>query len=69
MTDEEVLPPREGTVYGRRTQGPLNDVYADYMHVTCPDCGAEPDAYCINEVTKLPRKIPCPNRIRAVDHG
>jgi hypothetical protein len=42
---------------------PIPAAYADCIHLTCQQCGAEPSDYCTNPVNGLHRGTPCWTRI------
>jgi len=43
------------------------EAYDDCIHVPCPRCQAERDAYCRNPMTDRPAQVPCLQRLRAAE--
>jgi len=43
------------------------EAYDDCIHVPCPRCQAERDAYCRNPMTNRPAQVPCLQRLRAAE--
>ncbi len=43
------------------------EAYDDCIHVPCPRCQAERDAYCRNPVIDRPAQVPCLQRLRAAE--
>lgn len=46
-----------------------DDLYAEVIHVLCPECGAGVDAKCVNRFTSQSARTPCHKRITAAKEG
>ncbi len=43
------------------------EAYDDCIHVPCPRCQSERDAYCRNPMTDRPAQVPCLQRLSAAE--